>query len=61
MFGGKSILLPPPLNRDPQLSEVGGRGHRAGGNGPIVPGSCGHLVGRQRMSNTHVDRRLPTG
>ena len=39
---GPYNCYPLPPSRYPQLSEVGGRGHRAGGKGGALPGGRGH-------------------
>ena len=46
-------LLPPPRSSDPQLSEVGGRGHRVGGKRGGLQGGRGE-GGRGKGKGTIV-------
>ena len=64
---------PPPLSRDPQLFQLAGRGHRAGGKGGGLPGGrgqcgrgkgkgaivCGHLSGQEENGESPCSAEWP--
>ena len=50
---GLQSSLPPPLSRGPQLFQLGGRGHRAGGKGGGLQRGRGQ-VGRAKVKRAIV-------
>ena len=57
---GPYNCYPLPPSRDPQLSKVGGRGHRAGGKGGGLQGGRGQ-VGRGKGKGAIVSETLVVG
>ena len=49
MCAGLAMIITPSLSRDPQLFQLVGRGHRAGGKGGGLPGGVGR-VGRGKVN-----------